>query len=109
MDGYVAKGWVSAGKDSYVPDIFAMVTKPGIDFADARNWPPMGDKSLSGYQKKKLFHNEHGTGFKDEAGRHGGASTRDRRGGAVGGFDNDGPTGPVVCKTHSQTELSHHT
>src|ERR1700694_4405957 len=54
-----------------------MVTKPGIDFADARNWPPMGNKSLSGYQKKRLFHNEHGTGFKDEAARHGVDSVKD--------------------------------
>ena len=35
LDLYVVNGWVSAGKDSYVPDIFNMVTKPGIDFADA--------------------------------------------------------------------------
>src|SRR5882724_11968534 len=47
LDLYVVNGWVSAGKESYVPDIFNMVTKPGIDFADARNWPPMGNKSLS--------------------------------------------------------------
>ena len=60
LDLYVVNGWVSAGKESYVPDIFTMVTKPGIDFADARNWPPMGNKSLSGYEKKRLFHNEHG-------------------------------------------------
>src|SRR5437899_1266752 len=58
LDLYVASGWVSAGKESYVPDIFNMVTRPGVDFADARNWPPMGNKSLSDYQKKRLFHNE---------------------------------------------------
>src|SRR5260370_41232531 len=109
MDGYVAKGWVSAGKDSYVPDIFAMVTKPGIDFADARNWPRMGDKSLSGYQKKKLFHNEHGTGFKDEAGRHGGASTRDGRGVAVAGFGNDRRPGLFGANAKSQPDLCHNT
>ena len=83
-------GWVSAGKDSYVPDIFEMITKPGIDFADARNWPPMGNKSLSGYQKKRLFHNEGGAGFKDQAARHGLDSMRDGRGVAVADFDNDG-------------------
>ena len=55
-----------------------MVTKPGIDFADARNWPPMGNKSLSGYEKKKLFHNEKGQLFKDEATRHG-VDSRSRR------------------------------
>ncbi|MGA2214865.1 MAG: VCBS repeat-containing protein, partial [Bryobacteraceae bacterium] len=90
LDLYVMNGWVSAGKDSYVPDIFAMITRPGIDFADARNWPPMGNKSLSGYQKKRLFHNERGQIFKDEAAKYGLDSVRDGRGVAIADFDNDG-------------------
>jgi len=90
LDLYVVNGWVSAGKESYVPDIFAMITKPGVDLADLRNWPPMGNKSLSGYERKKLFHNEGGQFFKDEAARHGLDSLRDGRGIAVADFDNDG-------------------
>ncbi len=90
LDLYVMNGWVSAGKESYVPDVFAMITKPGIDFADARNWPPMGSKSLSGYEKKKLFHNEHGQSFRNDAARHGLDSIRDGRGLAIADFDNDG-------------------
>jgi hypothetical protein len=90
LDLYVVNGWVSAGKESYVPDIFTMITKPGIDLADVRNWPPMGNKSLSGYEKKRLFHNEGGRSFKDEAARHGLDSTKDGRGIAVADFDNDG-------------------
>ncbi|MES1241628.1 MAG: CRTAC1 family protein [Acidobacteriota bacterium] len=90
LDLYVVNGWVSAGPESYVPDIFAMVTRPDVDFTDARNWPPMGGKSLSGYQKKRLFHSQGGQLFKDEAARHGLDSTRDGRGIAVADFDNDG-------------------
>jgi hypothetical protein len=90
LDLYVVNGWVSAGPDNYVPDIFSMIVKPGIDLADARNWPPMGTKSLSGYQKKRLFHNQRGQLFREEAGRHGLDSTRDGRGIAVADFDNDG-------------------
>lgn len=90
LDLYVMNGWVSAGKDSYVPDVFKMVTTPGIDFADARNWPPMGNKTLSGYEKKKLFHNEHGQSFRNDAARQGLDSIKDGRGIAIADFDNDG-------------------
>lgn len=90
LDLYVVNGWVSAGPESYVPDVFEMIVRPDVDLADARSWPPMGKKSLSGYQKKKLFHNLGGELFKDEAARHGLDATRDGRGIAVADFDKDG-------------------
>jgi enediyne biosynthesis protein E4 len=83
-------GWVSGSKESYVPDNIELNTKPNVDFADARNWPPIGTKSLSGYQKKRLFHNENGHIFKDDAARQGLDSVKDGRGIAVADFDNDG-------------------
>ena len=109
LDLYVTNGWVSAGKDSYVPDIFNMVTKPGIDFADARNWPPMGNKSLSGYEKKKLFHNDHGQLFKDQAGVHGVDSVRDGRGVAIADFDNDGRLDMFVANANGEPNLYRNT
>ena len=94
LDLYVLNGWVSAGPESYVPDVFAMVLRVSEqkagDFSDARDWPPMGRKSLSGYQTKKLFHNEGGALFSEQAARHGLDSTRDGRGVAVADFDGDG-------------------
>ncbi len=109
LDLYVVNGWVSGSEQSYVPDIFQMVTKPNVDFADARNWPPMGRKSLSGYQKKRLFHNERGQMFKDEAPRHGVDSTRDGRGIAVADFDNDGRLDMFVSNANGEPYLYRNT
>jgi hypothetical protein len=101
LDLYVMNGWVSAGPESYAPDILAMVVKPNVDLADVRNWPPMGNKSLSGYQRKRLFRNVKGTTFVEEAARHGLDSIRDGRGIGVADFDNDGRTDLLVANANA--------
>jgi hypothetical protein len=105
LDLYVTNGWVSAGPENYVTDIFEMIVRPGVDLADARSWPPMGNKTLSGYQKKKLFHNERGQIFVDHAARHGVDSTLDGRGVAIADFDNDGRLDMFVANANASPFL----
>ena len=107
LDLYVTDGWVSGSAESYVPDIFAMILRPKVDLADARNWPPMGRKSLSGYQRNRLFRSEGGRFFRDEAARHGVDSTLDGRGVAVADFDNDGRLDMFVVNAGAAPSLYH--
>ncbi|MDA8019719.1 MAG: FG-GAP-like repeat-containing protein [Thermoanaerobaculia bacterium] len=89
LDLYVTNGWVSGNDENYVLDVFELITSPDVDLADARVWPPMGEKTLSGYQRNSLFHNRGGL-FVDEAARHGVDSQLDGRGVAVADLDQDG-------------------
>ncbi len=107
LDLYVVNGWVSGSEDNYVLDVFELIIRDDIDLADARNWPPMGKKTLSGYQRNSLFHHQGGQLFKDVAADHGMDSILDARGIGLADLDRDGRVDLVITNAGREPKLAH--
>jgi hypothetical protein len=90
QDLFVVNGLRSAGPESYVPLLLPVMTTPGLDITDVNNWPNIGNRTWSGYQKKRLFHNMHNGAFKEISAEAGVDNILDGRGIGIGDFDNDG-------------------
>jgi enediyne biosynthesis protein E4 len=90
LDLFVTNGLRSAGPENYIPVLVEMITRPGVDFTDIREWPAIGDMTWSGYQKKKFYRNLDGHTFKEMSAEAGVDNDKDGRGLAVSDFDNDG-------------------
>ena len=90
QDLFVVNGLRSAGPESYVPLILPVITTPGLDITDVNNWPDIGNRTWSGYQKKRLFHNLGNGSFKEISAEAGVDNSLDGRGIAIADFDNDG-------------------
>jgi hypothetical protein len=90
VDLFVVNGLRSAGKENYIPVLLNLITKPGVDFTDIRNWPNIGNMTWSGYQKKKMFRNVGGQDFVEISADAGVDNNLDGRGIAMADFDNDG-------------------
>ncbi len=90
QDLFVVNGLRSAGPENYVPLLLPVITTPGLDITDINNWPDIGRRTWSGYQKKKLFRNLGNGTFKDVAADAGVDNQLDGRGIGVADFDNDG-------------------
>ncbi len=90
QDLFVVNGLRSAGPESYVPLMLPVITTPGLDITDVNNWPNIGNRTWSGYQKKRLFRNLGNGTFADVAKDAGVDNTFDGRGIGIGDFNNDG-------------------
>ena len=89
LDLVATNGFVSAGEEEYWPVIYTW-RRGGADHEDARNWPPFGERSYSGYETLRFFRNEGYSTFTEEAAAVGLASDRDQRGVVVFDADDDG-------------------
>ena len=89
LDIIAANGFISAAEGDYWYDL-ASWTVLGQASADAANWPAIGDRSFSGYEKTRLFQNDGFYAFTQRASALGLDGDRDGRGVVVFDYDNDG-------------------
>jgi hypothetical protein len=98
LDLYLVNGYVSASKtDSYWYDYSKIAGGHEIVISDAKNWPPMGTRSLAGYQAKKVWRNDGAGHFIDVAPMVGVTDRYDGRSVALGDFGNRGVLDAVVA------------
>lgn len=107
QDLFVVNGLRSAGSDNYLPLLLPMLTTPGIDFSDVNNWPAIGNRSWSGYQRKRLFHNRRDGTFSEIGAEAGVNNDKDGRGIGVIDLDNDGRLDLVQTNAAQELILYH--
>ena len=98
LDLYLVNGYVSAGeRTSYWYDFSAIAVGHSAIIGDAANWPAMKGRSLSGYQRKRVWLND-GLGRFTEAAQVVGANdTYDGRAVALADLSNRGMLDVIVA------------
>ncbi len=98
LDLYQANGFFSGAKrDSYWYDYSKVTSGNRGIIADARNWPALGDRSLSGYERDRVWVND-GTGrFRDVGEAVGVRASHDGRAVAFADLWNRGVLDVVVA------------
>jgi hypothetical protein len=99
LDLVVVNGFVSANKDrDYWYGMTKVATATGRLAEDASFWPPMEDRSLSGYERSRVLVNQGGKArFVDAAEAVGADDLEDGRGVAFGDLDNRGALDVVIA------------
>jgi hypothetical protein len=98
LDLYLANGYVSASRtDSYWYDFSKVAGGNQLVIGDAKNWPAMGDRSLGGYQQKKVWMSDGAGGFLDVAQMVGATDRYDGRAVAVADLGSRGVLDVVVA------------
>ena len=98
VDLYVANGFISADLEKdYWYDMSKVAMGNRNIFQDVDNWAPMGNRSLSGYERSKLFLNNQTGEFFDVAAAVGVTDTYDGRGVALADLFNRGVLDVIVA------------
>lgn len=98
VDLYVANGFVSADpEEDYWYEMSRVAMGNNNIFQDVRNWAPMGDQSLSGFERSRLYLNDGTARFYDVAESVGVNDRHDGRGVALADLFNRGVLDVVVA------------
>jgi hypothetical protein len=98
LDLYLVNGYVSAGeRTSYWYDFAQIAVGHSAIISDAQNWPPMKGRSLSGYQRKRVWINDGLGRFTDVAQVVGATDVYDGRAVALADLGNRGALDVIVA------------
>jgi hypothetical protein len=98
QDLYLVNGYISAGeRTSYWYDFAVIAVGHSQIIGDAANWPPMKGRSLSGYQRKRVWINDGLGRFTDVAQVVGARDTYDGRSVALADLGNRGVLDVIVA------------
>ncbi|MEO8480653.1 MAG: CRTAC1 family protein [Acidobacteriota bacterium] len=98
LDLYLTNGYISAGdRTSYWYDFAQIAVGHSRIISDAKNWPAMRGRSLSGYQRKHLWINDGAGHFNDVAQSVGVTDTYDGRAVALADLTNQGVLDVLVA------------
>ncbi len=98
LDLYLTNGYVSAGeRSSYWYDFAVIAVGHSAIIGDAANWPAMKGRSLSGYQRKRVWLNDGSGRFTDVAQVVGVTDTFDGRAVALADLSNRGVLDVIVA------------
>ncbi|HEV8112826.1 MAG TPA: CRTAC1 family protein [Planctomycetota bacterium] len=98
QDLYVVNGFISASPDrDYWYGMSKIASATGELAEDARQWPPMEDRSLSGYERSRVLMNQGRTHFVDAAAAVGADDLLDGRAVAFADFFHTGALDVVVA------------
>jgi hypothetical protein len=98
LDIYLVNGYVSASRtESYWYDFSKIAGGHELVISDAKNWPAIGNRSLAGYQQKKVWISDGAGRFLDVSQMVGATDRYDGRSVAVADLSNRGVLDVIVA------------